>query len=156
MNGKFLSVLLLSSASSVALAAQPLQFDYMGKKIFGLTTIYAVQENATRSPENDKACHKQLRKYLGHQFVLTYNINKQTGLQKAKVRFNGREFTLHPMGIMGEYGFMSDLKGSNKPILRVIATLTQSLSPLEGSVLFSAQGKGSFNCVLASGDTLTH
>ncbi len=153
MNGKFLSVLLLSSASSVALA-QPLQFDYMGKKNIGLTHIYAVQENGTRSPDNDQACHKQLRKYIGHQLVLTYNINKQTGLQKAKVSFEGREFALYPMGIMGEYGFMSD-DSSNKPILRVIATLTQSFSPLNGSVLFSAQGKGSYNCVLASGDMLT-
>src|SRR5215471_12923500 len=93
--------LLLASAALLcptALAAKE------GAVALRLTHFYGLEKTGAPKPSANALCRAKFGNYAGWART-KYNINPQTFIMSAQTNFHGVTYTLHPLGLSGQYAF---------------------------------------------------
>jgi len=120
---------------------------HVGTLKTNLKTLYAIHENEARAPSYDQLCQDKFNRYKNRSFFVSYSINTQTLKEDATAMFSGYSIKLMPMGLTGQYAFLSD-GVSGLEALQVGAAINTSFTELKGSILFKYDDQ--INCVLES------
>lgn len=117
-----------------------------------LKTAKGLQLNGSPDPSQDQACADKYKTVLGQKVQTRYTINTKTLIMSAKSTLLGKTYTLHPLGIAGQYAFgeyMQPVPGP-MPLYGVLFSIdTQFSSPVSNLIL---QLSNETNCLLSSVD----
>ena len=143
------SFVVIGMAMSQAQAASPV---HTGDVTLLLKTAKGLQKNGSPDPSKDQICATQFAKVLGQKVHSTYSINTQTLIMSAKSTLMGKTYSLHPLGIYGQYAFGLYMtpKPGPLPLYGVLFSVNdQFASPVSNLILeLNAQT----NCLISSAD----
>ncbi|MTI19196.1 hypothetical protein E1162_18290 [Rhodobacteraceae bacterium RKSG542] len=144
-----LSALGLAAAMTLASVGSALAVPVSGSLNVKLDHVKAVKLNGSPDPAKDAACADKYRDFIGIDVSAKYNIDKTTGIMDAKADVLGIVTDLHPLGIEGQYDFMSDgvpQALADKGISREILDMSEDLSQ-KAFILLASFDKDS-NCII--------
>lgn len=97
--------LCLLLASALLLCASPAAANPVtGRVTVLLNHFYGMEKNGTYKPSANAACARHFHSLVGRA-TTTYTIDPQTLMMSAQTTFHGMTYTLHPLGLAGQYAF---------------------------------------------------
>ncbi len=149
-------IILLSLSSlmfftTTSLAATPIgQEDSVA---LTLKNVKAFHENASPAPKYNKECRILYHKYFGKTIRVHYSVDPKSLQESANAKVAHTDVRLFPMGLSGQYAFLSDGVPSNlqqKHLINLYFSVSTNWSRSKTALLFKDPKTKGINCSLGS------
>ena len=145
---KLLSIACLIFSFSLANASD--NSVHEGQITVDVNEISAVMANGAPAGAREiQECTKQYHTKLGSPFQVIYQIDPQTKEESATAQYEGDSTVLHPMGLSGDYGFISSGVSAPSDLERIIVHINDQFSGASFLLLFDNKLNPNTECLLS-------